>query len=324
MAGYSAGPVRHGDGTTSPYPKHGGVMAKGLILQRDGRQRPPHSKPPDGIVDVREIDWNLVWQSLRTRRGSGTRDAAFWDGRASSFAEGASETEYADAFLALMKPEARWTVLDMGCGSGTLAVPLARIVSAVTAVDFSAGMLDVTRARCDAEGLSNLKMVQASWEEDWTAKGIGIHDVAIASRSMVAEDMRTSITKLDSVARKRVYITTIVGDGPYDRCLFDAIGRPLAGNPDYIYTYNLLYQMGIRANVGFITEKRSRAYDDIDRAAKGLYWMVGDLSLEEKEKLAGYLRNGDDTAVGIFHHLTEITWAVIWWEKQGGKVNGIS
>ena len=33
-------------------------------------------------------------------------------------------------------------------------------------------------------------------------------------------------------------------------------------NPDYIYYYNMLYQMGILANVTFIEEARSRAYSD--------------------------------------------------------------
>jgi 2-polyprenyl-3-methyl-5-hydroxy-6-metoxy-1,4-benzoquinol methylase len=104
----------------------------------------------------------------------------FWDGRASSFAEGAIETEYADAFLALMRPEPHWSILDMGCGSGTLAVSRARMVSAVTAVDLSAGMLDVVRARCAAETIPNVDTVPASWDYDWLGKGIDIHDVAIA------------------------------------------------------------------------------------------------------------------------------------------------
>ncbi len=272
--------------------------------------------PADGAVEMWEIDWNHVWRSLRSRGGSGKRDVGFWDGRASSFAQGADETEYADAFLALMNPEAQWTVLDMGCGSGTLAVPLARVVSTVTAVDFSAGMIDVVRARCKAEGLSNVKTMQASWEDDWTVKGVGVHDVALASRSMVADDLRTSISKLSDAARKRVYIATIVGDGPYDRLLFDAIGRPLKRSPDYIYTYNLLYQMGICANVGFVREKRVRTYNDIEQAAEALHWMVGELSSEEKERLALYLRQRDDLNANVLRHRTEITWAVIWWEKQ--------
>ena len=270
-------------------------------------------------VDVRTIDWNEAWRSLRANRRSPKRDAGFWDGRASSFAEGAVETEYANDFLSLMQPQPEWTVFDMGCGSGTLAIPLARTVSAVTAADFSAGMLDVVRSRCIAEDIKNLTTIRASWEDDWTALGIGRHDIALASRSMVAADLRASILKLSGVARKRVYLVTIVGDGPYDRRLFDAIGRPLPRTPDYIYNYNLLYQMGIFANVAFIKEMRRRTYDNIDHAAEAMRWMVGELTPEEKERFSAYLANGragKGSGPQRFVHAMEILWAVIWWDTE--------
>ncbi len=283
------------------------------------RSAPSHAS--ETIVDVRSVDWNRAWQYLRTRKGSPTRDSLFWDGRASSFREGASESEYVDGFLAIMEPRPEWTVLDMGCGSGTLAIPLARRVSSVTAVDFSPGMLEVVRNRCAAEGVGNVTTLQASWDDDWTAKDIGVHDVAIASRSMVGRDLKASITKLDGVARKGVYIATIVGDGPYDRRLFEAIGRPLHRGPDYIYNYNLLYQMGIPANVGFIKERRQRAYESIDHAAEALRWMVGNLTADEKERLAAYLQSGAaaQEGRGSFTHTTDILWAVIWWDTSPGR-----
>jgi SAM-dependent methyltransferase len=265
---------------------------------------------------VAETDWNRLWQALRARRGSSRRDSAFWDDRASSFAEGSAETEYADAFISLVQPEADWTILDMGCGSGTLAVPLSKRVSSVTAVDFSQGMIDVVRARCAEENISTIATIRASWEDDWAGCGIGVHDVAIASRSMVADDMATSILKLAGAARKRVYIVTIVGDGPYDRTLFDALGKDLRRNPDYIYTVNLLYRMGICANVGFITEHRQRVYADIDAAAAGVRWMVGDLGSDKRGKLLGYLQNGRSREDGPLHHVFDIKWAVISWDKE--------
>jgi len=54
------------------------------------------------VIDVRDVDWNYVWQVQRARQGSRKRDTRFWDGRASSFAKAASETAYADQFLAIM------------------------------------------------------------------------------------------------------------------------------------------------------------------------------------------------------------------------------
>src|SRR3954449_7445227 len=40
-------------------------------------------------------------------------------------------------------------VLDLGCGSGDLTLPLVQAGARVTAVDLSAGMLAVARRRCE-------------------------------------------------------------------------------------------------------------------------------------------------------------------------------
>jgi SAM-dependent methyltransferase len=272
----------------------------------------------EDVIDVRTVDWNLVWQAQRAKRTLSKRDASFWDGRAASFAKAASETGYADSFLTIMHPEAHWSVLDMGCGSGILAVPLAKSVSLVTAVDLSGEMLAILRARCEDEGIDNVKMIQGRWEDDWEELGIGIHDVAIASRSMVADDLNASILKLDAIARKRIYIVTIVGDGPYDRRVFDAIGRPLNLGPDYIYNYNMLYQMGILANVAFIEETRNRAYNSPKEAFESMQWMFDGLNSCEEEKLHAYVKEHLVFRSGSwrFSYDKTVRWAAMWWEKE--------
>lgn len=270
------------------------------------------------VIDVKAVDWNRVWQAHRTRYSASKRDARFWDGRAPSFAKAASETDYSDHFLAIMKPEAHWTVLDMGCGSGTLAIPLAKLVSSVTAVDFSGEMLAVVRKRCDVESIRNVTTIHGRWEDDWGKLGIDTYDVAIASRSMVADDLQASILKLDAVARKRVYIVSVVGDGPYDRSLFEAAGRPLNSNPDYIYNYNMLYQMGILANVAFIEEKRHRTFNNPEEAVASMQWMFDELNSREEEKLAAYFKEHQVFRFGSWGVSYDklIRWAVMWWEKE--------
>ena len=52
----------------------------------------------------------------------------------------------------LVEPEMQ--VLDVGCGTGTLAVLAARKGAQVTGFDVSAGMLDVARQKVEAEGLA--------------------------------------------------------------------------------------------------------------------------------------------------------------------------
>ena len=280
----------------------------------ENSQKPDQREEP---VDVRAIDWNRAWQAQLARRGLRKRDARYWDGRAPSFAKAVSETDFSDRFLAILKPQPSWTVLDMGCGSGALAIPLAKRVRSVTAVDFSGEMLAVLRDQCAAESLANVATIQGSWEQDWGQLGIGACDVAIACRSLVVEDLRAALLKLDAAARKGAYIVTVVGDGPHDRRLFEAVGRPLIPSPDYIYTYNLLYQMGICANVAFIEEIRNRSYDSPEQAAASLRWMVEDLTGPEEAKLGAFLKKQLVFRDGSWRlcYDKEIRWAVIWWEK---------
>jgi SAM-dependent methyltransferase len=64
------------------------------------------------------------------------------------------EGPYVDTLLG---PVAGRTVLDVGCGTGRHAVRLARAGAAVTAVDFSAGMLARARAKPGAEQVTFLE-----------------------------------------------------------------------------------------------------------------------------------------------------------------------
>lgn len=286
----------------------------------DSRATATFSSTPATVahsIDRGATDWNRVWRDLRARRTSKRKGTAFWDGRATSFAKTTPETGYSDRFLAIMEPRESWSVLDVGCGNGVLAIPLARVVSSVTAMDHSGEMLSIVGERCRNEGLDNVATLLCGWEDDWEEKGVGMHDVAIASRSMVADDLRESILKLDRAARRRVYIATIVGDGPYDRRLFEAIGRPLNVGPDYVCNYNMLYQLGIHAQVAFIDEERSRTYGSPDEAFTAMRWMFDDLTLEEEKRLRAYIEKYLTLSSGRWRLCYDrvIKWAVMWWEK---------
>ena len=130
------------------------------------------------------------------------RGEDFWNGRASEFSEYAASTGYPERFIALMDIDSESTVLDMACGGGTLAIPLSQRVKCVTAVDFSSNMLQIVNRRCSQKGITNVRTVQGRWEDDWESLGIGQHDVTIASRSLIGEDVAGLIRKLDRAARK--------------------------------------------------------------------------------------------------------------------------
>lgn len=270
------------------------------------------------MTDIQTTDWNEAWKVKKAMRSSPVRDASTWNKRAPSFAKHVKKSGYAEAFLKILNPKRSWTIFDMACGSGTLAIPFSQYVKSVTAVDFSGKMLDILNRQCNKSGIVNVRAINASWEDDWDRAGIGVHDVAIASRSLVVDDLRSAILKLSERAKKRVYISTIVDDGPYDRQIFEAIGRELNMGPDYIYNYNLLYQMGIRANIDFITERNHKAYRERYQMMESLKWMLGDMTPSEEKKLNAFLDRHlvYDAGWWILDYEKITRWAVIWWNKD--------
>jgi len=269
-------------------------------------------------VLMHTADWNRAWREMRTSKPSPARHAKFWDGRSRSFAKHVTRTGYAEKFLEIMEPRPEWTVLDMGCGAGTLALPLADKVQTITAVDFSERMLSILREECLAKNINNIRMVHAGWEDDWVKVGLGQYDVAIASRSLVVDDLKGTIAKLNHAARKSVFIVTVVGDGPHDRRAYEAVGRELQVGPDYIYNYNVLYQMGIYAKVDFITQQVQDTYAEREEAMESVRWMFPEITREEEEKLDAYMTRHLTCRDGLWmlDYAKPVRWAVLWWEKE--------
>ncbi len=266
-----------------------------------------------------ELDWNQLWKDGYLRRQKHKNQKEYWNGRANSFARHADRSPYVDDFLERLAPEPTWSVLDVGCGAGTLALPLAKRVRTITAVDFSDAMLSLLTEQCQKNSITNVQTCNIAWEDDWDGAGIGIHDVVISSRSLVPYDLRAAIEKLNGHARHRVVITTIVGDGPFDPRILAALGKTREPRPDYIYVLNLLYQMHIQAEVGFIVNNGDdRIYESLDEAITSVGWMVPDLTLQEELMLADFFRKHlTRTEHGFRMRVPHtIRWAYISWNKK--------
>lgn len=269
-------------------------------------------------MSLADIDWNELWRKTQAKRLASMDDPKFWDKRAPEFTRHATASDYIGQFIEILRPEPYWSVLDVGCGAGTLAVPLAASVANITAMDPSETMCSLFAKRCQKEGIENIRIVRGAWLDDWDELGIGVHDVAIASRSLLVEDLQKTILKLQSCARKRVYLSTLVDDGPYDRRIVEAVGRKFCLGGDYILVYNLLRQMGIYANVTFTVTREETSYGSLAEALQAMRWMIYDMTAEEETRLRDYLPNYLLQMNGRWQlpQPRVVRWAVLWWEKD--------
>jgi len=271
-------------------------------------------------MHYQEIDWDEMWRQSRARKSWKKKKSSDWDQRAASFAERNLYSPFVAQFMAHLQTEPEWTVLDVGSGPGTLAIPIAGQVRHVTALDYSEAMLGELNKQARAAGRDNITTVQASWTDDWQALAIARHEVAIASRSLSVEDLGGALRKLNAWAGKAVYVVDRVGAGPFDPELFAAIGRDFEPGPDYIFTLNILYAMGIHARVDFLTLDGGRTYGSREEALHSYRWMVDDLTAQEEERLAAYvdarLSQNPDGSWQLARQ-TPPRWALIWWRTDG-------
>lgn len=264
-----------------------------------------------------DIDWAKLRANALEKKGWQKKGPDEWDKKARSFSNRNKSAGYVDLVLSHLPLKTNFTVLDIGSGPGTLAIPMAKKVKMVTAIDFSRGMLDTLEEIAHDENVGNIQTVQCAWEDDWAEKGLLTHDIAIASRSMGVKDLKTALCKLNSYG-KYIFITDRIGSTPFEAGAFEALSRPFSSGPDYIYTLNTLYTLGIYPNVTILNLEQDVEYSSMAEAIKSYSWMFHDITAEEnillENYLAGKIIHSENGRLTVRRD-SPPQWALIWWEK---------
>jgi len=277
----------------------------------------------------RIIDWNELWKAIHAgspERSAKDRDPAdAWDRRAAAYGRATRDEKRAtEQELAVLDLRPGDTVLDVGAGTGRLAVPIARTATRVTALDPSGGMLSILEDRMAAEGRRNYSCVRMRWEDTVIGRDIEPHDVVIAAFSIGFYDLAAALQKLDAAARRSVYLFWHAGEwrSHEEMALYKTVfGEEAArqkGYPDYIYPVNILHDAGIYPNVKIYHSIWDTAYDSVDEAARN--WVA--LHNPDQEDLSPVFdyfsrvlgRNAD----GKYLETAVRPTAAVWWVKKDG------
>ena len=268
------------------------------------------------ITNPNEVKWAEFWQESLKQKEDKNKD---WDRAAPHFHKKAKKDDYHDLLFSKLILDENDSVLDLGCGEGSITIPLAKQVKKVCGVDSSTKMLELLNQRAEQQNIENISTILKSLE-DITYEEIGDYDVVLASRSLngiipIEETLKT----IDKIANKYVFITLF---GPenwkIEKEFNDYIGKENKQFPGHNYLFNILYNMGIYANVERLAIKAYREYDSIEEAMDNGKFRLDLLSNSEKSQLRKYLSEilkKDPKTGKLYNKKDKADWILIWWKK---------
>ena len=147
------------------------------------------------------------------------------------------------------------------------------------------------------------------------------YDVVIASLSLTMDDIRAALEKMDASSRQYVCLYWFV-DLPFWERMYADLWEPLHGTPYYAgpkadCLFNVLYQMGIYANVEMMPLDKEYRFPSRDEMTEFFYRRFSAKTPEQQETVGKYLepliRNeGAEIVIS-----GDSTFAKIWWKKSG-------
>ena len=265
------------------------------------------------ILDARAQQMDAAYARL------GRTSADFWERRASGFHRSTKDTITSDPFYLRLRDVVtpQTSVLDVGAGTGRFSLALAPQAEHITAVEPSAAMMDFLRRDAADKGLSNISYVQATWQE---APDNLQADIVICSHVLYPiREIEPFLVKLQKATRQDCYcylrathIDALTAD-LWQHFHHDERRIP----PSYIHVLDVLYEMGIFANVEIVTLPPSLRYPSLNVAVTE---MTEQLILPDDEKtreelralLERWLVERDGMLVPPQQ---KVVCAIIWWKK---------
>lgn len=157
------------------------------------------------------------------------------------------------------------TVLEIGAGTGIFTKHIAKKVKSITVIEPSSSMIRVLKHNLEKNQINNVRIIQSKWED----ADIEEHDVVLAAGCLyVFYEIEKALKKMNKKAKRLLLLTHgINGYGNTYREAAELMGlEPPSSGPDYRHLYNILFNMGIYANVHISKSRGEILYEDMDHA----------------------------------------------------------
>ncbi len=266
------------------------------------------------IDNPNDVDWVSFWAERLENKINKN-----WDEAAPGFYKRTRKDDYQDALFDKLILDENDTVLDVGCGEGSITIPIAKKVKKVIGIDSSPKMLEFLEKRANENNITNIKTILKPIE-DITYDEIGDVDVIVCSRSLNGIiPIDKTLSELNKIANKYVFITIF---GPENKKIekdFEKeLGIKTEDFPDYNYFFNIMFNQGIYANIERFDLNNYREYNSIEEAMDNGKFRTDLYSDKEKELLKEYLKRiltYNEESRKYYNVKDKADWILIWWKK---------
>lgn len=269
------------------------------------------------IKTPEDIDWAYFWAQELEKKTDRKKD---WDKAAKTFHKKNRKDDYKNELFNNLIISKDDTILDIGCGEGSITIPVSKKVKSITGLDSSKEMLKLLNKRAKKRNITNINTIQMSIEE-LKYEELGNYDVVIASRSLNGIiPIKETLTEINKIANKYVFITLF---GPnnwiIEKEFQEYLGNETNEFPSYLYLIHILEDLGIYANMKRLEINDYRKYSSIEDAMDNGKFRLDLLNDGEIKKLKTYLKDilTEDPETGqLYNKRDKSDWILIWWKKE--------
>lgn len=270
--------------------------------------------------------WEKKWLEFREKNSfqpyRKEEQAHIWNKRAASYScpnkeDSASRVNLTWQFLTQYNVLGTgMNVLDIGCGPGTLTLPLAKLGINVVALDPAEKMLEQLLKQIPSPCPGKIEIVNALWEDIDIVKAgwLNKFDLVLASMSPGISDLK-AIEKMIWCSRNWCFMSGFSGVKQFE--LNNEIWLHFLQQPyserfnDIIFPFNLIYALGYRPSLTFNTftiSSRERLEDYVGKISSDLAQSITLTAEIEKElqeivysrSTEGWIEQQVNMTVGMF------------------------
>jgi len=258
------------------------------------------------------------WDSDRKsgRKFDDAEELAFWEKMAPHYSDKFNLYEELPALREIIDriAQKKSRIIDIGCGSGNFAIPMARGCEEVLGIDFSPALLNQLNIKKSQENIKNIKTICSKWE-DFSQPYEADYVIAVNSLYRICY-MREVLQKINRYGTKGFVIARTVLR-PYLYKIYQDLNISWKRNNDYMLIPLILWDIGIPAKVNFYSYNQTKKYRSWEEVEAEMLQNIGELSyLNYSDQLKDkFLSNSVSSADGFSYTFSRVV-AIITYLKN--------